>query len=309
VQEILIVSAPIKNKEEIINLAFVRREEGMEYEKINWILRILSVPFILILNVLPAFISSRIFLAFGGKKSDPKMVFENVATFQALEVLYTYHHRKVNFISAFWQNFLFNAISIRNRLQLVKKEISTGIREASRRQEIVRLLSVGSGSARPVLETISSLGDFPTVEIMLVDVDNRAIQFSQVLATKLQLNHTQWHCGNFFRLEQYCRDFRPDIVEMIGLLDYLTDKQAIALLRKIFSVLAPEGKLITSNITPNLEVPFVTKAIHWPMIYRSPVQLFGLLTEAGFPANSIELVQEPLGIHTLAIVKKLLDPY
>lgn len=284
-----------------------RRESGKEYEEGNFFLRFVRVPLMVVLGFLPAFWANRLFLFCSAYNSDTKIVFDNVATFKALEIIYTYHRRRnSNRADHFWQNFLFNAVSIRNRLILVKKEILARIRIVAQRKQVIRLLSIGSGSARPIFEAISTLNGKQAIEIMLVDIDAIAIQFSQGLARELNLNHTQWQCGNFFRLEQYCKDFHPDVVEMVGLLDYLNDKQVVALLRKIFSVLAPEGYLITGNINPNIEAPFVTKGIHWPMIYRTPEHLAALLVEAGF-AN-IEIAQEPLKIHTVAIVQKLLDP-
>lgn len=308
-QRTLNVSTCTETKRKIKRPKSYRVEKGRKYEEENFFLRFLSIPVIVFLGILPAFLAQRIFLLFSTKNSDARVVFENVKTFRALEVIYTYRRRnKSSYIDSFWQNFLFNAASIRNRLILVKKEILACIQLVSEKKHVIRLLSVGSGSARPIFEAISTLRGVQTIETMLVDVDKNAIQFSQGLAHKLSLNHTQWQCGNFFRLEQYCKDFHPDIVEMVGLLDYLSDKQVVALLRKIFLVLAPNGYLITGNIAPNIESPFVTKGIHWPMTYRTPEHLANLLMDAGFLLATIEIVQEPLKIHTVAIAQKLLDP-
>ncbi len=63
------------------------------------------------------------------------------------------------------------------------------------------------------------------------------------------------------------------------------------------------GQLITCNIVPNFESPFVTKGINWPLIYRRPEELARLLIKGGFQSEKIELKYEPFKIHCLAIAK------
>ncbi len=263
-----------------------------------------------LINSLPTKIAQALFLAFSGGKGDPTMVFHNVTTWKALEILYTYPERRrkkeVNIASVFWQNFLDNARSIRNRLALVKKELAIAIQVSARDNRTVHVLSIGSGSARSVLEAIASFnGDSRNIETMLIDINRTAIDFSKTLAEQLGINYTTRLTGNFFRLERDAVNFHPEVIELVGLLDYLTEKQVVTLLNKSLKLLTPGGFLIGGNIVPNAETPFVTKGINWPMVYRSPGELADLLIEAGFPPQNIKIIQEPLGIHALAVAQKL----
>ena len=95
---------------------------------------------------------------------------------------------------------------------------------------------------------------------------------------------------------------------MVGLLDYFDQEHAVEILKKIYKVLAPNGWLITCNIRPNLERPFLTKGVGWSMIYRTPQELAEIVVKAGFPASSLRIIYEPLKIHGLAIAQKLLNP-
>jgi len=274
----------------------------------------LRVCIVKILTQLPPRIAQAVFLAFSGKDGDTFTVFRNVTTWKALEVMYAFPERQVrgktNLSGKLWWNLLDNAKSIRNRLFLVKNELAKVIQKLANQKESIRILSIGSGSARSVLETIASFnGTSRRVEALLIDIDPSAIEFSKNLARQLKINGcTARLTGNFFRLERDAAEFNPDIIELVGLLDYLTDKQAIVLLGKIHRILAIKGYVITGNITPNIEAPFVTKGINWPMIYRTPEELRNLLVKAGFSTKNVRIEQEPLGIHMVAIAQKLPNP-
>jgi SAM-dependent methyltransferase len=260
------------------------------------------------LNLLTPRVARKIFLAFGGKNGDTTIISRNIGSWKALEVMYTYQKRQMRgevcAPSRFWENLLDNARSIRNRLVLVKAELTNAIRTIGNEQPI-RILSIGSGSARPILEGVASLKKVSLhLDLMLIDMDPTAIEFSQKLSAELHVDHTTRLTGNFFRLERYATEFRPAIIELVGLLDYFDDRHAIFLLEKVFRVLIPGGFLITGNIAPNLETPFVTKGVGWSMVYRTPEELRTLLVHSGFLSDRIRVVQEPLGIHTLTIARK-----
>jgi len=292
----------------------VDRDKNLEYENHHWAVKILRVPLLLILNILPKSLAKIIFLAGGGLDSDPRTVYRFAASYKALEVLYTFPDRhirgKIKASDFFWENFLSNARSIRNRLKLVKREVSAAIKESSQRKETVEILSLGGGSARAVIEAISMLDHKLSIRFKLIDTDRDALKYSKELIQRYNLDPKQieWRRGYAQKLEKHCRDFHPDIVEMVGLLDYFSHKQAVDLVAKIYRVLAPGGWLITCNIRPNFESPFVTKGINWPMIYRTPQELANIIIEGGFPSEGARIVYEPFKIHGIAIAQKLSNP-
>jgi len=288
-------------------------DEDEDYEQHNWIMKIVRIPIVFLLNMLPANVGKRIFTAFSGHKGDTKTVRRWATTYKALEIMYSYPERckkgettKVDF---FWERFLSNAKSIRNRLVLTKRELLIAIRDVKKRKASVNLISLGSGSARAVIETLAQLDGLSPVQAKLVDMSRKAISFSQELAASCNVNQIEWHRDYAQNLERYCSNgFQPDIVEMVGLLDYYPYDQAVDLITKIWEVLPNGGWLITCNIRDNFERPFVTKSINWPMIYRPPQELADILLEAGFLKENIKVVYEPLKIHGLAIAQKLLSP-
>lgn len=292
-------------------LVVVDRDKNMKYEIHNWAIKIFRIPLMLILNMLPARLARAIFLAFSGPNGDTRTVFRSAGTYKALEVMYTFPVRRAkgetNKSDFFWEYFLSNARSIRNRLLLVKREILAAIKKSGQRKEEVRLLSLGSGSARAVFEAVSMLNNEPPVHIKLIDISRKAISFSKELALSFNLDQDriEWHRDYAHNLEKYCQNFYPDVVEMVGLLDYYPKKLAVDLIAKIYKILSANGWLITCNIRPNLEAPFVTKGINWPLIYRSPQELAEIIIQGGFSPEYLKIVYEPLKIHGVAIVQKL----
>lgn len=264
-----------------------------------------------ILNLLPRRAAQFLFTLASGRGEETRTVSDTAAAaaFQALEVMYTFPRRREEgtaTLSGFiWWTVLDNARSVWNRLLLVKYELREAILETAAQKGSVRLLSIGSGSARPVLEVIASLEQKLPVQSMLLDQDPEATAYSRALAQQFNLNHTQWMTGDFFRLDQHCRSFHPDVIELVGLLDYLDNRKAVIFLRKVLRVLEPGGTLITGNIAPNLERPYVEKGVKWPpMVYRTEEDLRGLLLAAGFAEYDIRIQREPLGIHMVATVRK-----
>lgn len=257
------------------------------------------------LSALPSWLARPAFflLTIGSKRT--RMVLNHPGTWKALEPMYTFPRRKEtsSFLERFWFYLLDNVQSIPLRLDVVKELVKDQVLKKG--DGTVHILSIGSGSSRPVQESLSELGSPDSVRAMLIDMDSDAIRFSEQLSVELGVNHSSRHVGNFFRLgsevEQELRDFQPNVVELVGLLDYLDDKIARVLLKKVARVMHPDGILITGNILPNRESGFVTKGIRWPMVYRTPEQLCSVLEQSGFECLHEEQV---LGIHSVVTARK-----
>lgn len=287
----------------------VDRDKNLKYETHNWAAQIFRIPILLILNLLPKRLARAIFLAFSGHRGDNRTVSRSVATYKALEVMYTFPARRTkgetNATDFFWEYFLSNARAFRNRIALVKREILTAIKEVEQRKKEVNLLSLGSGSARGVFEVLYALKGTPPVKAKLIDASKEAIFYSQELAHTFNINQIEWHQDYAQNLEKYCQNFQPDIVEMVGLLDYYPQEQAVDVVTKIYNILSPGGRLITGNVCPNFEKSFVDKGIGWQAIYRTPHELAEIMIDAGFSIEGINIVYEPFKIHALAICQKL----
>jgi len=298
------------------NNLFLRGVQGVKIEKAPpsemppFFWKVIHPLAATLISCLPSRIARALFLAGGSENSDTHVVAKNPTTHIAVETMYTYPHRraagKTSFSDDLWERYLYNAIDVRNRLRLVEQELQHLILLIAKQSipvRPVRIVSVGCGSARAVIESIASLNGRVRVDLSLIDISRNALTFAEVLASQFGINPSTYR--DFAQnIAKYSLNGRPHIVEMVGLLDYLADKETVSLVSEIFKNLVPGGYLVTCNIVSNFEQGFVTKGIGWKMIYRRPEELAQLLIEAGFPPSNIRLILTPLGIHCLAICQK-----
>jgi hypothetical protein len=141
------------------------------------------------------------------------------------------------------------------------------------------------------------------IEALLVDIDEKAfIRAHELLKEYDLLNEIKTEKNDVNNVDKISERFNPDIIEMMGFLDYINQEKAIELAKKALSSLSNGGYMITCNIQSNLERYFLTWVIDWPMVYRTPEELGGIAKEAGF--RDYRLVYEPLKIHGILIAKK-----
>jgi hypothetical protein len=117
-------------------------------------------------------------------------------------------------------------------------------------------------------------------------------------------NDLIWVNGSIFDVEKYCKkhDFYPDILEMVGFMDYLDENKSINLLDRIFELLTKKGIFIGCNIKDNRESKFLTKVLGWPMIYKDEEYLKKIINKSSF--NNSKIIYEPLMVHGLIVCKK-----
>lgn len=284
-------------------------EKGTYAETHSWFVKILRWPIVKLLGALPKKLAAPLFVFGSRPNGDPRIVASTATTYAALENLYTFPRRKTKLLDKIWQS-LENSQAIRNRLSLTERKLLEAIDEVDMRRkrvEAINLLSLGSGSARAVIEVLSILDGEPKVNTKLIDMSGNALKYAQTLAETFKVNIPKDSCHRDYadNLKNYCVDFKPDVVEMVGLIDYYSYDQAIGLITKIYDVLAPGGWLIACNIHPNLEQPFVTKGIGWGrMNYRYPDELTQIMCQAGFLPKNLKLVFEANKIHLLVIARK-----
>lgn len=248
---------------------------------------------------------------FDGLSLPCRAIKEGAGSWKALDIIYNFDFGQKDGMpvraSDFWIGML-NAQAVRNRLKLVKHELTEAVEEIARKEEEVRILSLASGSAQGVIEVVAALRHL-NLKVTLVDLDPKAIAYSQELARKYGVeNQFTFSLGNLLNLERAANGQKPHIIEMIGFLDYRPNEKAVYLIKRIYDFLLPGGKFFTGNICPNPEQHFLKWVIDWPMIYRKPKELRELLVKAKFSPENIRIEREPLKIHTMAVCQKLSNP-
>lgn len=290
----------------------IDNDPKLHYEKVSFLTHLFN-KFILIpfFNILPWRTGTFLFTKSSKTAAE---VHRLVKTSHALEFLYTFDG-KINFTNSFlddiftyfWQHNIINAKAVRNRIKLVKRELKLAITEVyHRKSDVVNIFSLASGSARAVIEVLAELKkEKVPISVKLLDLSLDALQLSKKIALENNVEDLITYCNdkvsNFFK---YCQDWHPDLIEMVGFLDYLNQEKAIVLSSKIYNTLPNGGIFITCNIRNNYERRFISKIIEWDMVYRDEHDLAEVLIKGGFKPKKCKIIYEPFFIHGLAIGRK-----
>ena len=122
------------------------------------IVRILSVP---ILNNVPEKFLRKFMRI---SSYDAEVVLDNVGSARALEVMYGRYRRNLfargfmqGIADIFWHHFVSQPKGVRNRLKIVEDNLDkeVGIILNSRKERKLRLLTIGGGSARGIVEVLT----------------------------------------------------------------------------------------------------------------------------------------------------------
>ena len=244
-------------------------------------------------------------------------VIEHKTTHRALEVLYQEPDAprpKTSAIEELFYKIWFstsNSKAVRNRLKIVKRELKHACTELFSRGEDVRLISIASGSARAVIEALNEL-TVPagkSVKVLFVDKSPHALEYSKRLAGETGLTQRyplSWAEDTASKFMQHHQDGSPNIVEMVGLLDYFDDTKMHDLFENIHTNLAPGGYFITGNIAHNRERKFVTKFIGWKMVYRFAQEVARAMENVGFDPHNIRPYYEPMRVQSVVVAQKQL---
>ena len=233
------------------------------------------------------------------------------AGWRSLDVFYNYWDKiegnlKDNWegkLTRYWIEKMENRQAVTNRLKIAIDLITSALSEFSDATEI-RILSVASGSAQAVIGAMQQLPQL-NIKATLIDFDQTALdEAKKSIEVAGLIDHFTIIHSKTGVLEKVCQSFQPHVVEMVGFLDYRSDKKAIDLIGRIKKVLPNGGIFITCNIQNNPEKIFLDWVLLWPMIYRSPEELGGIIAEAGFRKRDISLFYEPFEIHGIAVAVK-----
>jgi len=247
-------------------------------------------------------------LLFDRKSSGGRLLKEKSAQWQALHYLYNFNDgRTKDLLDWFWAKNLLNAKAVRNRLKVVRALLKNEIKRQKKvNDDCVRILYLACGSAESLLAVLSELEN-ASIEVMLVDQNQGALEKAEQIAKRYNIrNKVQLREANVFRrTKQFTQEFQPHMVQMIGLLDYLSDEQAVRIIEWVESEMLEYGAFMTCNIFPNPERPFVRVVTDWEMNYREPDDLVRIPAQAGF--DHTEVFVEPQGIHGVSLSRNSLS--
>jgi len=229
---------------------------------------------------------------------------------RSMELVYKYRFRRPTKkwndwlaarVSDFWQDMR-NCRALRNRLKIARQILHQSVAQFDKNSEI-RVISLACGSAEAVLEVIARYKKAGVlVKVILIDLDPASLEKAENNAKKLGVSdQVQIVRDNALHAKIFA-DFKPHIIEMFGLMEYLGDQSANCIFKDVHEILEEKGIFLTSCISPNMEEWFVKVVINWTMIYRAKEDLATLAEKAGF--TKCEVYVEPVGVHNVIKVTK-----
>jgi hypothetical protein len=290
--------------------------KSSSYEKIRWPYY-LSLPFMWILTIY-VMIKKKIYkilnlpgpninsFFFDGLGLASRKVKEYAASWKAMDIIYNHSFPKKITIRGLVDEFYWHGLNcqgLRNRYKLVKCELRKVIPNFFDQKEI-KLVSLACGASQAIIEIIAEYkAKNIIIKAVLMDIDQTALDAAKEFAIQSGvLDQIKTHKINLSKEDNILIDFKPQIIEMMGFLDYNAQDKAILFVKKLYKSLDKNGVLITCNINFNIERHFIKWVINWPMVYRKAEDLIDIAKCSGF--KKYKIIYEPLKIHGILIAKK-----
>ncbi len=245
-------------------------------------------------------------LLFDGVGKYGKVIKRNVTGWKAVDLIYNHRFGESRSLGGCLDDFWFDSLNCqaaRNRFRLAKRELKKAILHLSS-HGVVRILSLAAGTGQIESEAVADVkrGNVH-VKAMLVDKEpaalTRAREFIAINNVAEDVEVVQADAREALGI---AAGFKPHIIAMIAFLDYLSYKEGVRFISKLFNILPQGGYFITSNTMPNVEMQFVTHIVGWPLIYRDHQEISRLIRESGFA--EYELIDDPLCIQNVVVARK-----
>lgn len=197
-----------------------------------------------------------------------------------------------------------DAVGIRTRGRLVQHLLEKNTVDT----RAPKLVSVASGAAVPLLgfakERHERTGD--AASLKLVDIDPAALGFAEKLAHHYQVRDiAPMQVSPRFIFSDALRSQSElqgaDVVDMIGIFEYIRDSALPGMLDRARSLVRPGGVVLFANMLSDREqLAFNQRGVGWPgVIPRSVEQLISIATEAGFDRDDLSVYIPEDGLYAV----------
>ncbi|MCE5278779.1 MAG: class I SAM-dependent methyltransferase [Planctomycetaceae bacterium] len=191
-------------------------------------------------------------------------------------------------------------MALRNRRRLASRLEARLIEQAGHSPAHVLCLGAGPG-----IITMDAMREAKAdSRTTLVDISGDAFEHGRELAAQHGLSDRVNFIQGDVRDIKDMLDHRTDIVEMMGICEYLQDDQIVSIAKAV-AELMPAGSALMFNSLSNQHGTdrFFRRVFGLHMIHRTPEQLQGLFSQASF--GQYVSFTEPLRVYTVVVGKKL----
>jgi hypothetical protein len=246
---------------------------------------------------------------FNSRAKEIRDIQDNGGNATALHILYLLKVRPLkSFIDRIWTSIPIIQ-GVQNRAVLVRQVISEVIRwQFDRYGKELRIVELAAGLAEPLLWGLKDLekeGVIPA-RVLLTDISRNSLKQAQEISTYLEVKAEilteRLNLTKFDEVKELLEKEQPNVVEMIGFIDYLDDDNVVELFKIIKAALPDNSSFIVGNVLPTWERYFIESSYGWPpMHYRSSEELHQLMCRGMF--SDIDVTEEPAGRFCIGVAK------
>lgn len=172
-----------------------------------------------------------------------------------------------------------------------------------RKLKRVDILDIGCGSCRDIIEAHTICNNGTQYYFHAVDHEPKAIAYAESLLEGTDVkDFVSLENANAF---QFRTDKKYDLIWSAGLFDYLENRIAALLIKKVWRYLKDDGQMIFGNFSPDNPTKTGMELVgHWKLIHRSAHELIDIVNQAKVDYSSLEIEAEDLGINLFCVIRK-----
>ena len=222
-----------------------------------------------------------------------------------------YHHRYGIFnkdtlkgkFEALLTDLTFNtdhALGLIGRYLIVKKLLENALLGG----KISTVASLACGAGEAVVNAVAAAQKKGLkVKTAFQDINDKALEMVEKQLVGLPPGDNAFYLVNVIKNQRWFSALPVDALELVGLIDYISDKHLIKFLRSLKN---PRLKLLIScnilrkpGLTGELERFFLRHALQWPLYYRTEDQLRAIFQSAGY--EKVRLISEPYSLFSVVV--------
>lgn len=188
----------------------------------------------------------------------------------------------------------------------------------------IHIISLGSGASVPNIQAAQEIAAISDAKInwQLFDIDQNALKSAEALITDAHLTNSSFdygpknkdtttnrefpYEGRSYIEARHQADESVDVVDALGLWEYLTENQAITFLKMMYSKLKPGGVMVVSNMSKDRPHPeYNQRAIGWPDLYmRREEDMVNIVDAALIDTQNVTFTHAEDGVYMVMEVRK-----
>ncbi len=203
-----------------------------------------------------------------------------------------------------------DAVGLRSRAKILEM-LSTDYITTSK--DTVRWLSIAGGSGQPVYDACLNLSenDQKRVHLTLVDIDQSMVLFAKKIYADEEMalgsaDFKRVDILNKTNRSELLKQVKPQIVDCMGIFEYLSDEKAIELLGALYKALPSKGRIIFTNMSPaHPHLNVHQRALGWPgVIQRTIHEVVGFLDKASIPLSAASVYRAEDNVYNVYMIER-----